>query len=120
MGVLNHKTILAGVLAPMVLLPLSLCGQDTDLAQPAVEQAPVNVVPPKRTLLPGEAGSTVDKRAFGVLPNYRPADGSLPFSPLTTNQKFTIAFKDTVDGLKPSILLCSIRIPVIFARFMAP
>jgi hypothetical protein len=105
MGVLNHKTILAGVLAPMVLLPLSLLGQDTDLAQPAVEQAPVNVVPPRRTLLPGEAGSTVDKRAFGVLPNYRTADGSLPFSPLTANQKFTIAFKDTVDG--PSYALAA-------------
>lgn len=34
---------------------------------------------------------------MGVLPNYRTADGTLPFSPLSTKQKFTIAFKDSFD-----------------------
>jgi hypothetical protein len=49
---------------------------------------------------------TQDKRAFGVLPNYRTVEGSIPFSPLTTRQKFTIATKDTIDG--PSYILAGI------------
>ena len=44
-----------------------------------------------------------DKRAFGVLPNYRTVEGSIPFHPLTAKQKFTIATKDTIDG--PSYVL---------------
>lgn len=39
-----------------------------------------------------------DKRAYGVLPNYRTADGSQPFQPLTARQKLTIAAKDSFDG----------------------
>jgi hypothetical protein len=39
-----------------------------------------------------------DKRAYGVMPNYRTAEGLAPFHPLTTKQKFTIAFKDSFDG----------------------
>ena len=38
-----------------------------------------------------------DKRIFGVLPNYRTAEASNPFAPLTAKQKFTIAFKDSFD-----------------------
>jgi hypothetical protein len=38
-----------------------------------------------------------DKRAFGVLRNYRTAEASVPFQPLTIKQKFTIAMKDSVD-----------------------
>ncbi len=73
-------------------------------AQPA---APVvassgNTTPGKATI-PGEAGSTIDKRAFGVLPNYRTADLNAPFVPLTVKQKFTIATKDTIDF--PSYIL---------------
>ena len=39
----------------------------------------------------------IDKRIFGVLPNYRTADGSAPFEPITTKQKFHIAAKDSFD-----------------------
>jgi len=38
-----------------------------------------------------------DKRAFGVLPNYRTAELTEPFSPITASRKFTIATKDTLD-----------------------
>ena len=38
-----------------------------------------------------------DKRIFGVLPNYRTVEDSLPFSPITPKQKFTIAAKDSFD-----------------------
>lgn len=39
-----------------------------------------------------------DKHAFGVLPNYRTVESGGAYSPITAKQKFTIAFKDTVDG----------------------
>ena len=60
---------------------------------------PVNVVPqqPARAVLPGEAGSTVDKRAYGVIPNYRTAELDAPFIALTNKQKLTIGFKDSTD-----------------------
>lgn len=54
--------------------------------------APAAVVPST------EAPATPeDKRIFGVLPNYRTAEASLPFVPLTAKQKFRIAFKDSFD-----------------------
>jgi hypothetical protein len=46
-----------------------------------------------------EAPATpVDKRAFGVLPNYRTAEASIPFAPISARQKMTIACKDSFDG----------------------
>jgi len=44
---------------------------------------------------PGQAPE--NKRMFGVLPNYRMAEGSAPFQPITTKQKFIIATKDSFD-----------------------
>jgi hypothetical protein len=38
-----------------------------------------------------------DKRAFLLLPNYRTAEASASFQPLTTKQKFRIATKDSID-----------------------
>jgi hypothetical protein len=57
------------------------------------------------TPLAGDPGSNQDKRIFGVLPNYRTADGSVAFSPITTKQKFTIARKDSLDY--PSYVLAA-------------
>ena len=37
------------------------------------------------------------RRVFGVLPNYRMAEGSAPFQPITTKEKFLIATKDSFD-----------------------
>src|ERR1017187_5633043 len=39
-----------------------------------------------------------DKRAYGVLPNNRTTEASLPFRALTAKQKLTIAAKDSFDG----------------------
>src|SRR5690349_4756102 len=39
----------------------------------------------------------IERRIFGVLPNYRTADGSLPFEPITAREKFHIAVKDSTD-----------------------
>jgi hypothetical protein len=38
-----------------------------------------------------------DKRVFGVLPNYRTANESAVYTPITAKQKFTIAAKDSFD-----------------------
>jgi hypothetical protein len=38
-----------------------------------------------------------DKRVFGVLPNYRTANESAVYEPITAKQKFTIASKDSFD-----------------------
>ncbi len=45
----------------------------------------------------------IDKHAFGVLPNYRTTEESIPFKPITAKQKWTIALKDSLDG--PSYVL---------------
>ena len=38
-----------------------------------------------------------DKRIFGVIPNNRTTEGSLPYMSITARQKITIAFKDSFD-----------------------
>src|SRR5207237_9664632 len=38
-----------------------------------------------------------DKRPFGVLPNYRTVDASIPFVPLAPRQKLVIAARDSFD-----------------------
>jgi hypothetical protein len=46
-----------------------------------------------------------DKRVFGVLPNYRTANETAVYTPISTKQKFTIASKDSFDY--PLILLAA-------------
>ncbi len=46
---------------------------------------------------PAVASEKVDKRIFGVLPNYRPADGAAPYRPITTRQKFGIGLRDSFN-----------------------
>lgn len=46
---------------------------------------------------PDPEQSHIDKRIFGVLPNYRTADGSAPFVPIDAKRKFYIAVKDSFD-----------------------
>lgn len=48
--------------------------------------------------IPQSVVLTPDKRAFGVLPNYRTAESDAPWAPITWKQKMTIAKKDTLDG----------------------
>jgi hypothetical protein len=46
---------------------------------------------------PPPVHEAIDKRVAGVLPNYRTADGTIPFEPITAKQKMTIAAKDSFD-----------------------
>ena len=64
-----------------VILPTVVGAQTTDNAENASQQ-------------PAPA---IDKRIFGVLPNYRTADGTAPFMPITMQHKFYIAAKDSFD-----------------------
>ena len=63
-------------------------------ASPPAESAP---------LQPGQTQAPPDKRIFGVLPNYRTANETAVYTPITTKQKFTIASKDSFDY--PLVLL---------------
>jgi hypothetical protein len=70
-----------------LFLPTAAVTDEKQAADPAV------TVPPAAAPTPAPQ----DKRAFGVIPNYRTADGSIAFQPITTRQKFTIAVKDSFD-----------------------
>jgi hypothetical protein len=50
-----------------------------------------------------EPQEPLDKRVFGVLPNYRTANQSAIYTPITIKQKFIIASKDSFDY--PLVLL---------------
>src|SRR5260370_16661572 len=71
------------VLSGVILCPALVCAQEP-LNESAAEKQP--------------AAPEIDKRAFGVLPNYRTADGSLPFKPITAGYKMKIAVKDSFDS----------------------
>ncbi len=74
-----------------MILPAVLGAQSTDNAESTTTPAAT----PPATAQP--AGEAIDKRIFGVLPNYRTADGTVPFMPITTRRKFYIAAKDSFD-----------------------
>jgi hypothetical protein len=59
--------------------------------------APAAVVPATEAPATQSSATPEDKRIFGVLPNYRTAEASIPFAPLSTRQKMTIAYKDSFD-----------------------
>jgi hypothetical protein len=64
----------------------------TEAAAVAAE-TPIEPKPAPDAALP----QTVDKRILGVLPNYRTADGTAPFKPISAKVKLTIAAKDSFD-----------------------
>jgi len=76
--------------------PAQSAGSGAESAAPAPEAKPAPAVAPMQE----------DKRAYGVLPNYRTVEGSAPFVPLTAKQKLSIATKDTIDG--PSYILAGL------------
>jgi hypothetical protein len=76
-------------------------------AQPAQEQPD----PPSHEIQPAEGSNPATqeppggKRVFGVLPNYRTADATAVYMPITWKQKLTIASKDSFDY--PLVLLAA-------------
>jgi hypothetical protein len=43
------------------------------------------------------SSTVIDKRVFGVLPNYRTADGNAEYQPISAKRKLWIGFKDSFD-----------------------
>jgi hypothetical protein len=76
----------------LVLLSGFLAWSGIALAQQSAPDSVAAIEPS-----PDATQSKEDHRIFGVLPNYRTADGTKPFGPLTSAQKFHIAVKDTFD-----------------------
>jgi hypothetical protein len=76
---------LVGLLAP-------LCAQNGSPNPTTAASAPAGVTPST----PAPPAIT-NNRVFGILPNNRTVDASLPFHPLTTKEKWTIAAKDSFD-----------------------
>jgi hypothetical protein len=86
-----------------VLLPICAQSQDSD-PEPAKAPDPPVLPAPKDASPAPQPGTPqtpqpepIDKRVFGVFPNYRTADGSIPFAPITAKQKFLIGLKDSFD-----------------------
>ncbi len=104
-SLISRKNPTVAFLAPGFLLMQGLLFAQSSSDAGAGQPAPAVVTPDGHTPLAGEPGSGQDKRIFGVLPNYRTADGTTPFMPITTKQKFTIARKDTLDY--PSYVLAA-------------
>src|SRR5260370_26210063 len=71
---------------------LSILGAGVCLAQEAAD--------PRK---PAAAQEPPDKRVFGVLPNYRTANESPIYTPISAKQKFIIGSKDSFDY--PLVLL---------------
>jgi hypothetical protein len=74
------KRLMATIALFVFSLPcLRAQGSSEPDSTPSVEQAPP------------------DKRVLGVLPNYRTANATAVYTPITVKQKFTIASKDSFD-----------------------
>ena len=71
------------------------------LGQPAPQADSLPVLaagpPAVRSVAPIAVQAPEDKRIFGVLPNNRTTEESIPFHSITAKQKVTIAFKDSFD-----------------------
>jgi len=68
-----------------------------------IAQEAVVPTPDAAPSAPAEQQASPDKRVFGVLPNYRTANESAIYTPITAKQKFIIASKDSFDY--PLVLL---------------
>ncbi len=80
-------------LAALAILPAVAFAQSGDTNEVTAPE----VKPAEQPAAAQEGSQQIDKRIFGVLPNYRTADGSVPFTPITANHKFYIASKDSFD-----------------------
>jgi hypothetical protein len=75
-----------------------VAGQDPSATPPT---SPPAAAP--ASVQPGQTQEPPDKRVFGVLPNYRTANETAVYTPVTVKQKFIIGSKDSFDY--PLVLL---------------
>jgi hypothetical protein len=83
-----------------VLLLTSICAP-ARAQEETVQDPPPAANPPAATTAPPQVPP--DKRVFGVLPNYRTANETAVYTPITAKQKFIIGAKDSFDY--PLVLL---------------
>jgi len=79
---------------------LAVCFASAVPAQPTPDPPSGNYTRPSVIPAPTPASpvqAPEDKRIFGVLPNNRTTENSIPFHSITAKQKVTIAFKDSFD-----------------------
>jgi hypothetical protein len=76
----------------MILLACTFAAMGQDATPPPAAAPPPGQIQPGQTQPPPP-----DKRVFGVLPNYRTANESAVYQPITAKQKFIIASKDSFD-----------------------
>ncbi len=82
--------------------------ESTDRTAAAQSEATAPAAPAVNPATPAVGTPTApaaDKRAYGVLPNYRTAELGTIYAPITVGQKFTIARKDSLDW--PSYMTAS-------------
>ena len=91
------RRLLARVALFTCLLP-KMWGQElgSDTSNPSASPA-ATTARPASEVNPVVEQAPPDKRVFGVLPNYRTANETAIYTPITTKQKFTIASKDSFD-----------------------
>jgi len=68
------------------------------VATPVATKDPGTPSPASATDAKAVVPAVEDKRAYGVLPNYRTAEAGVPYSPITPHQTLMIGFKDSFDG----------------------
>src|SRR5258708_6710496 len=95
----RRRRILELLMLALLAAPQALAQQVADAA-PGAPELPdqPKAAPPAPPLDSAPAPPVEDKRIMGVLPNYRTADGTLPFHPISNTRKLTIAAKDSFDG----------------------
>jgi hypothetical protein len=82
-------------LATLCVFPL--LAQVPDPALPAAAEQPASSAEPAPEPAP-PAQVPEDTHIFGVLPNNRTTENSLPFHPITAREKLTMAYKDSFDA----------------------
>ena len=92
----------AGLMGTVCLQPLE--AQDGS-AGAAVAAPSADNAAPVAPVEPAKPGVVQDKRAFGVLPNYRTAQDSATYTPITPKMKMRIAAKDAFDY--PGLILAA-------------
>jgi hypothetical protein len=87
------------LLLPMLLLAATAFPQDSDDGQSVAPNQQPSAQQPSapQPQQPGQTQEPPDKRVFGVLPNYRTANETAVYTPITAKQKFTIGAKDSFD-----------------------
>jgi len=87
----------------LACIPGAALAQDSAAADPSPGFSPPEAGSAAISPAPAEPQAPPDKRVFGVLPNYRTANETAIYTPITIKQKFIIASKDSFDY--PLVLL---------------